>query len=67
MYRIMFKLFVLTVNLNLYCSSEALEVRANHLYCMCVTSVSYAHCGFLAKWSRANFERKIPTRIVSIC
>ena len=49
LYRIMFNLFVLTVNLNLYCSSEALEVRANHLYCMCLTSVSYGHCGFRAK------------------
>ena len=35
----MFNLFVLTVNLNLYCSSEAFEVRSNHLYCMCLTSV----------------------------
>ena len=67
LYRIMFNLFVLTVNLNLYCSSEALEIRANHLYCMCLTSVSYAHCGFRAKQSRANFDREIPTRIVSIC
>ena len=49
----MFNLFVLTVNLNLYCSSEALEIRANHLYCMCLTSVNHAHCGFRAKWSRA--------------
>ena len=67
LYRIMFNLFVLTVNLNLYCSSEALEIRANHLYCMCLTSVSYALCGFRAKQSRANFDREIPTRIVSIC
>ena len=57
LYRIMFNLCVLTVNLNLYCSSEALEVRVNHLYCMCLTAVSYAHCRFRAKWSRKNFDR----------
>ena len=45
---ILFDLFVLTVNLNLYCSSEALEVRANRLYCVCLTSVNYGHCSFRA-------------------
>ena len=45
---ILFDLFVLTVNLNLYCSSEALEVRANRLYCVCLTSVNYGHCSFPA-------------------
>ena len=40
LHRILFNLFVLIVNLNLYCSSEAPEVRANHLYCMCLTSVN---------------------------
>ena len=37
-YRMFFNLFVLTVNLNLYCSSEAFEVRTNRLYCVCLTS-----------------------------
>ena len=37
-YRMFFNLFVLTVNLNLYSSSEAFEVRANRLYCVCLTS-----------------------------
>ena len=41
LHRISFDLFVLTVNLNLYCSSEAFEVRANRLYCVCLTSVNY--------------------------
>ena len=34
LHRILFNLFVLIVNLNLYCSSEAPEVRAHRLYCM---------------------------------
>ena len=38
LHRILFNLFVLIVNLNLYCSSEALEVRANRLYCVRLTS-----------------------------
>ena len=67
LHRILFNLFVLIVNLNLYCSSEAPEVRATRLYCMCLKSVNYGHCGFRARWSRINFDRYIPTRIVSIC
>ena len=39
--RILFNLFVLIVNLNLYCSSEAREVRANRLYCVYLTSTNY--------------------------
>ena len=54
-HRILFGLFVLTVNLNLYCSSEAFEVRAIHLNCVYLMSVNYAHCDFCAKWSRVNF------------
>ena len=57
LHRILFNLFVLIVNLNLYCSSEASEVRANRLYCMCLKSVNYGHCGFRARWSRINFDR----------
>ena len=67
LHRILFNLFVLTVNLNLYCSSEAREVRANRLYCVCLTSTNYGHCGFRARWSCVNFERQIRTRIASIC
>ena len=67
LHRILFNLFVLIVNLNLYCSSEALEVRANRLYCVCLTSVNYGHCGFRARWSCINSDRSIPTRIVSFC
>ena len=43
------KTVVLIVNLNLYCSSEAPEVRENRLYRMCLTSVNYGHCGFRAR------------------
>ena len=57
LHRILFHLFVLIVNLNLYCSSEAPEVRATRLYCMCLKSVNYGHCGFRARWSRINFDR----------
>ena len=46
LHRISFDLFVLTVNLNLYCSSEAFEVRANRLYCVCLTSVNYGIVAF---------------------
>ena len=46
LHRILFNLFVLTVNLNLYCSSEAFEVRANRLYCVCLTSVNYGIVAF---------------------
>ena len=67
LHRILFNLFVLTVNLNSYCSSKDREVRANRLYSVCLTSVNYGHCGFRARWSRINFDRYIPTRIVSIC
>ena len=67
LHRILFNLFVLTVNLNSYCSSKDREVRANRLYCVWLTSVNYGHCGFRARWSRINFDRYIPTRIVSIC
>ena len=34
LHRILLNLFVLIVNLNLYCSFEAPEVRAHRLYCM---------------------------------
>ena len=54
----MFNLLVLIVNLNLYCSSEALDVRGNHLYCVCLTSVNYGHCGFRARWSCISIHRK---------
>ena len=67
LHRILFNFFVLVVNLNFYCSSEALEVRANRLYCMRLTSLNYGHCGFRARWSRINSDRSIPTRIVSFC
>ena len=49
LHRILFNLFVLIVNLNLYCSSEAPEVRENRLYSMCLTSVNYGHCDFRAR------------------
>ena len=67
LHRILFNFFVLIVNLNLYCSSEVFEVRANRLYCVCLTSVNYGHCGFRARWSCINSDRSIPTRIVSFC
>ena len=55
--RILFNLFVLAVNLNFYCSSEAIEVRANRLYRVCLTSVNYGHCSFRPGWSRGSFDR----------
>ena len=51
LHRILFNFFVLVVNLNLYCSSEALEARENRLYCVRLTSVNYGYCGFRARWS----------------
>ena len=39
LYRIMFNLCVLTVNLNLYCSSEALEVRVKKSFVLHVLDV----------------------------
>ena len=58
LHRILFNLFVLIVNLNLYCSSEALEVLADRLYCVFLTSVKYGHRGFLARWSCINIHSK---------
>ena len=58
LHRVLFNLLVLIVNLNLYCSSEALDVRGNHLYCVCLTSVNYGHCGFRARWSCISIHRK---------
>ena len=58
LHRILFNLFVLIVNLNLYCSSEALEVWADRLYCVFLTSVSYGHRGFRARWSCINIHSK---------
>ena len=46
LHRILFNLFVLTVNLNLYCSSEARELRANRLYCVYLTSTNYGIVAF---------------------
>ena len=46
LHRILFNLFVLTVNLNLYCSSEARELRANRLYCIYLTSTNYGIVAF---------------------
>ena len=62
LHRILFNLFVLTVNLNLYCSSEARELVLRIL-----DVHELWHCGFRARWSRINFDRYIRTRIVSIC
>ena len=58
LHRILFNLFVLIVNLNLYCSSEALEVLADRLYCVFLTSVKYGHRGFRARWSCINIHSK---------
>ena len=46
LHRILFNLFVLTVNLNLYCSSEARELRANRLNCVYLTSTNYGIVAF---------------------
>ena len=56
LHRILFNLFVLIVNLNLYCSSEALEVLADRLYCVFLTSVKYGHRGFHVRWSCINIH-----------
>ena len=58
LHHILFNLFVLIVNLNLYCSSEALEVLADRLYCVFLTSVKYGHRGFRARWSCINIHSK---------
>ena len=53
-----FNLLVLIVNLNLYCSSEALEVWAYRLYCVFLTPLNYGHRGIRARWSCINIHSK---------